>query len=187
MKYLPLILLAALTFGLCFLADKVFAAIFRSRRQHRSGRQVRLRNRVALWGLGMVLLAAVCLVFFWGASLFWLGFLLLAMGAGVLYYYLSFGVYYDEQGFLVSGAGKKSRLYTYGQIVAQQLYNSQGSIVVELQLDDGSVVQVQDSMEGTFPFLDYAFDRWRQAKGLEEADCPFHDPAKSCWFPPVEV
>ncbi len=187
MEYLWIVILAALTFGLCFLADKGFAAVFRSRSQHKSGLQVRLRKRVALYGLAMALLAAVCLVFCWGDALFWAGLVLLVMGLGVLCYYLSFGVFYDDEGFFVSGMGKKGRLYAYDQIVAQQLYNSQGSIVVELQLSDGSVVHIQDSMEGAYPFLDFAFDKWRQAKGLEKADCPFHDPEKSCWFPAVEV
>ena len=36
------IVLMAAVFGLCFLVDKGFAAIFRNRSQHRSGKAVRL-------------------------------------------------------------------------------------------------------------------------------------------------
>lgn len=188
MKYLWVVILALLTFGACFGLDKLFSKVFRASRQHRGGLKVTLRKRVAVFGLLMLLLGLVCLLFYWGSPtvVFWSGWILLFMGICMLVYYLSFGVYYDEEGFVYSRFGKKSKLYTYDQILTQQLYNSQGSVLVELQLSDGSTVPVQDSMEGGFAFLDYAFARWLAAKGLTGEDCPFHKPEKCCWFAPQQ-
>lgn len=189
MEYVWIAVLALLTFGVCFLLDKLFSKAFRGREQHRSGLRVKLRKRMAVFGLLVVMLGVVCVIFYWGSYpvIFWSGWILLLMGICMLVYYLSFGVYYDEEGFVYSRFGKKSKLYTYDQICAQQLYNSQGSILVELQLSDGSTVPVQDSMEGGFAFLDYAYERWLGGKHLSEEECSFHDLEKCCWFPSAEV
>ncbi len=189
MEYVWILILALITFLTCFLLDKLFSKVFRGRSQHTSGKSVKLRKRVATFGLLVLLLGAVCVIFYWGTHpvIFWSGWILLLMGGGMLVYYLSFGIYYDEEGFVYSRFGRKSHTYTYDQIQRQQLYNSQGSLLVELHLVDGSTVPVQDNMEGGFPFLDYAFDRWLQAKGLTREECAFHDPQKCCWFPMVEV
>ena len=61
-----------------------------------------------------------------------------------------------------------------------------GNIVVELTMDTGSTVSLQSTMDGVYPFLDAAFSAWCRQKGIREADCPFHDPSKSWWFPHEE-
>lgn len=189
MEYVWIVVIALLTFGVCFALDKLFSKAFRSSSQHRSGNRVKLRNRVAVFGLLVMLLAIVCIIFYWTSHpvIFWSGWILLLMGGGLLAYYLSFGVYYDEQGFVYSRFGRKSKLYTYDQIAAQQLYSSHGSILVELHLGDGTTLTVQDNMDGGFAFLDYAFARWREIRGLGEEECSFHNPEKCQWFPTVEV
>ncbi len=189
MKYAWIVVLALATFGLCFLFDKLFSKAFRSSEQHRSGQKVKLRKRTATYGLLMTVLGFACVIFYWGSNgvIFWGGWIVLLMGVSLLTYYLSFGIYYDENGFVYSRFGRQSKLYTYGQIQNQQLYNSQGSILVELHLADGATLPVQDSMDGCFAFLDYAFERWLEESGLTREECAFHDPQRSCWFPPVEV
>lgn len=189
MEYLWIAVLALVTFGLCFLFDKLFSKIFRDREQHRSGKKVKQRKRTATYGLLMAVLGIVCVIFYWGSNgvIFWGGWIVLLMGAALLTYYLSFGIYYDEEGFVYSRFGRQSKLYTYDAIQNQQLYNSQGSILVELHLEDGSTVPVQDSMEGGFAFLDYAFERWLKTAGLTREECSFHDPDRCCWFPALEV
>lgn len=188
MEYLWIAILALATFGLCFLVDKLFSKAFRGRQQHRSGQKVKLRKRTATYGLLMAVLGLVCVIFYWGSGvIFWGGLIVLLMGVALLAYYLSFGIYYDEDGFVYSRFGRRSTLYGYGQIQNQQLYNSQGSILVELHLSDGSTIPVQDSMEGGFAFLDYAFGRWLEANGLTREECSFHNSEQSCWFPPLEV
>ncbi len=188
-EYVWILAMAALTLGVCFLLDKLFSKVFRGTQQHRSGHSVKLRKRVATFGLLVVLLGAVCVIFYWGTHpvIFWSGWILLLMGCGMLAYYLSFGIFYDKEGFVYSRFCRKSQTYTYSQIQRQQLYNSQGSILVELYLSDGTTVPVQDNMEGGFAFLDYAFDRWLQARGMSQEDCAFYNPQKCCWFPGAEV
>ena len=46
----------------------------------------------------------------------------MAVGIGLTVYYMTFGVFYDEDTFLYSTFGKKSVTYRYGQIREQRLY-----------------------------------------------------------------
>ena len=112
----------------------------------------------------------------------------LIVGAGLVVYYLSFGVFYDEDTLLLTGFGKKPRSWKFCQIRSQKLYMIQGgSVVVELHMDDGNTVSVQTrSMEGTYPFLDHAFSAWCRQKGICPETCEFHDPSNSKWFPDTE-
>ena len=114
------------------------------------------------------------------------GAILIVAGIALVVYYMTFGVFYDEDAFVYTSFGKKSITYQYNQIKAQQLYNSYGTIVIELQMTDGRAVSLQAGMDGVYPFLDKAFSRWLVQTGRTETDCPFHDPQNSCWFPPVE-
>ena len=41
-------------------------------------------------------------------------------------------------------------------------------------------------MDGGIAFLDYAFARWCEVKGLNPKECAFHDPSKFRWFPAEE-
>lgn len=104
----------------------------------------------------------------------------------LLTYYLSFGIYYDDDTFLVSTFGRKSVTYRYGEICAQQLYVSMGNTLIELHMKNGKTVNLQASMTGVYPFMDKAFAGWLRQTGRREADCPFHDPENSCWFPKAE-
>ncbi len=188
MHYVWIILIALVTFGVCFVVDKSFSALFQNR-DKTDRRIVRLRKRMLVFGVLVAILGLTCVVFYYGKHpvMFWSGVALMLMGGGMVYYHLSFCVHYDEEGFRYSIFGKKSRNYTYDQIRFQQLYNSQGSIVVELHMVGGDALLIQDSMEGSAAFLDYAFERWCAIKGLDKAQCGFHDPEKSCWFPQSEV
>ena len=62
-----------------------------------------------------------------------------------------------------------------------------GSVIVELHMDDGSAVSLQSTMDGAIPFLDYAFARWCENRGIEADACEFHDPGTFRWFPEGEV
>ena len=112
---------------------------------------------------------------------------MLAMGVFLAVYYLSFGIFYDGESFLMSRFGKKDAEHRYGEIVGQKLYVVQGgSVVAELYLKDGSTVSLQSTMDGVYPFLDTAFAGWCLQTGRDPESCDFHDPSKSLWFPPVE-
>ena len=184
---LSVLLVAAVVFGVCYLADKGFSKIFRGAKQHQSGLSVRPSKKYAAFGmiLAVVGLGAV----FNGLSgdnvLLVGGIIVIVMGIGLIVYYLTTGLFYDKDSFLYTSLGKKSLAYSYRDIQSQQLYNAQGNLVVELYMTDGKSVTVHGNMTGAFDFLDKAFYGWCSQRGIAPEDCQFHDPANSCWFPPA--
>ena len=180
-----IILVAAATFGICFLFDKGFQRAFRGQVQHKTGLSVRLNKKYGAFG-GIAILLGVGALFA-GLKDGWVltaggGFIAL-IGVGLVVYYMTFGVFYDEESFILTTFGKKSVTYRYEEICTQQLYNSYGNIVIELHMRDGRAVQLQAGMIGVYPFLDKAFSAWCRQKGIDEESCDFHDPQNSRWFP----
>ena len=190
MSTMAVVVVAAATFGVCFLLDKLFTKIFRNQAEHHSGLAVRLNKRYAVFGLVLSVLGVMAI--FTGISdgpiLLWGGVIVLLMGLALVGYYLSFGVFYAEDSFVVTSFGKKSITYRYSDILQQRLYIIQGgNVMVELHMTDGQAVSLQSSMEGMYPFLDHAFAAWCRQTGREAEDCDFHDPSNSIWFPMEEV
>ena len=184
------ILVAAAVFGLCFAVDKGFAKSFRNQIQHKSGLSVRLSKRYALFGLILTVIGilAICMGLTDGPVLLWGGVIVLLMGAGLITYYLTFGIFYDADSFIFTTFGKKSVVYSFSDIREQKLYVVQGgSIIVELHMADGRAVSLQSTMEGTYPFLDHAFAAWCRQTGRNPEECEFHDPSNSLWFPMEET
>lgn len=189
MNLFSIVLVAALTFGVCFLLDRGYTGIFRNKAQHRSGLAVRVSRRYASFGLILCVLGIVA--FFTGLTsgktLLWGGVLVLLIGIGLTVYYMSFGIFYDADSFILTTFGRKSRTYQFRDIKSQQLYLIQGgSIVIELHMTDGGAVSVQSPMEGAYPFLDHAFAAWCRQTGRDPESCTFHDPANHLWFPSEE-
>ena len=185
----PILVIAAIIFGICYLVDKAFARLFRSKAQHRSGRAVRANKRYGIFGVILTVLGilAICVGITDGPVLIWGGIFVLLMGICLAVYYLSFGIFYDGESLLYCRFGKKDLTYYYKDIVGQKLYLIQGgSIVVELHMADGSAVSVQSSFDGVYPFLDTAFAGWCLQTGRDPQSCDFHDPSQSLWFPTVE-
>lgn len=182
------LLVAAATFGVCFLVDKGFTKLFRSQSQHYSGLSVRLNRKYG--AIGLILCVIGIGAIFTGLSATWVliagGAIVTLMGAALVVYYMTFGIFYDKESFVYTSFGKKSVTYRYAEIKAQQLYNASGAIVIELHLTDGRAVQLHASMEGAYAFMDKAFFRWLEQTGRVQEDCAFFDPQNSCWFPPVE-
>ena len=188
-QLIPIALVAAVIFGICYLVDKTFSKLFRSKAQHRSGMAVRANKRYGLFGVVLTILGilAICVGVTDGPVLLWGGVIVLLMGIALAVYYLSFGIFYDGESLLLQRFGKKDVTHYYRDIVGQKLYLIQGgSIVVELHMADGSAVSVQSSFEGVYPFLDTAFAGWCLQTGRDPLDCDFHDPSQSLWFPTVE-
>ncbi len=188
MEYIAILIIGAAVFGLCFLADKGFTKTFRGTKQHKSGLSVRLSKRYGSIGLIIAVLGVACMIMGWSAG--WLlpvvGAILLLTGTALVVYYMTFGIYYDQDGFVLTTFGKRSNLYRYSDIKAQQLYTGNGTVIIELYMKDGRAVQLHAAMDGAYAFLDSAFDRWLEQTGKTIADCPFHNKEQSCWFPPVE-
>ena len=187
MQYILMLLVAVCPLGLCYGADKGFTTLFRGRPQHNSGRCVRVNRKYAVAGILLAVLGLSSLFNMGESKLFlFAGILLIPTGIFLIIYYMSFGIYYDDDGFLYSSFGKKSVAYEYGQIRGQQLYSASGSIVIELHMEDGSTVSLQAGMPGIYPFLDEAFAGWCRQTEHDPENCSFHDPANTCYFPPME-
>ena len=184
------ILIIAATFGVMFLLDKGLTKLFRSRDQHHSGTAVRLKKHfgilsLALMGLGLLGIAT----YFTDRSLALLvGSLLILPGGAVLgLYYLTHGIFYDDDSFLYVSFGRNAREYRYADITAQKLYEIQGgSLLVELHMRDGKTVSVQGTMEGAATFLDKAAHARMRQLGLNSHECDWFDETQGRWFPPVE-
>ena len=189
MTFFLILLIAAAVFGLCFAVDKAFAKLFRSKAQHRSGRAVRANKRYGLFGIILSVLGimAICVGISDGSVLLWGGVIVLLMGICLAVYYLSFGVFYDGETFLLSRFGKKEVTYRFSEIKGQKLYLVQGgNVIIELHMADGGTVSLQSTMDGVYPFLDTAFAAWCLQTGRDPQSCDFHDPSQSLWFPTVE-
>ena len=189
MEYIAVLLTAALVFGLCFLCDKGFEKLFRNQAQHFSGLSVRLNKRYAAFGAILIALGAAALFagLSSGAVMTVCGILIILMGGGLVVYYATFGIFYDDNGFIVTTFGKRSTTYRYRDIRGQRLYLIQGgSVVVELHMADGRAVSLQSTMDGTYAFLDIAFAGWCRQTGRTAEGCTFYNPAEHCWFPGPE-
>lgn len=188
MELLAVLLVAAAVFGVCFLIDKGFTKLFRSQAQHMSGLAVRLSKKYGTYGLVFFVLGIAALLTGIGENTLLAvgGGFVAVVGVGLVVYYMTFGVFYDGDTFLLTTFGKKSKVYRYRDIQFQQLYNNYSHTVIELHLNDGRAVQLQDSMDGAYDFLDKAFAAWCTQKGIRQEDCAFHDPENSCWFPSQE-
>ena len=183
MQIIPILIVGGLVMLACWGVDKLFQKLFRSKAQHRSGLAVRASKRYGAIG---VILAAVGIGATFVTDLLIPGLLVLVLGAALCVYYLSVGIFYNEESFLVSKPFMKDREYAYRDIRAQQLYLiAGGNTVVELHMADGKTVSVQAFMSGAYPFLDQAFTSWCAQTGTDPESCEFHDPSQSCWFPPV--
>lgn len=189
MDILFILLFGAAVFGLCFLIDRLFKKLFRSKKQHITGRSVRLTKRYGSFGALMVTLG-VASIFAWLNGAEWIlvagGCLVLVVGIGLIVYYLTFGIYYDDDSFLYHTFGKRGVTYEYGDIIGQKLYTASGNIIVELHMKDGKTVAIQSTMDGPYDFLDEAFAGWCRQTEHDPENCEFHDPSNSQWFPMME-
>ena len=189
MQAIVILIIAALVFLICRVVDKLFSKLFRSKAQHRSGMAIRASKRYGIFGvmfsvLGILGIVTGCT----GDSvLTWAGLVVLLMGIALAVHYLSFGIFYDGESFLLCRFGRKSQEHRYEEIVSQKLYVlTGGSTVIELTLKDGSTVSVQSTMDGVYPFMDTAFAGWCMETGRKMEECDFYDPSKSWWFPHEE-
>ncbi len=189
MDWLIILIVAAVTFGICYLCDLAFKKLFRNQKEHESGKSVRMDGKSAAFGLisGVVGIAAIITGLDQGWFLCAGGALLILIGAALVVRYLTFGIFYSDERFVLTSFGKGSGTYYFKDICAQQLYNNHGYTIIELHMSDGRSVLLQQSMRGVYPFLDHAFACWLRQTGRTEEMCSFYDPANSCWFPPLEV
>ena len=188
MEIIGVIIIAAAVFGVCFLVDKLFQKLFRSRSQHLSGLSIRVNKRYGSFGLILVVLGVGAIFAGMGEKWFLVagGGVVILLGVGLVLYYLTVGIYYDEESFLSCGFLGKGRTFRYGQIRTQQLYTNGGGIIIELTMENGETVQLHSGMKDIYAFMDKAFAGWLVQTGKAKEDCPFYDPDNSRWFPSAE-
>lgn len=184
------LIVAAVVFAAMYGIDRGFTKVFRSQAQHQSGTAVRLKKGYGVAAVLLCVLSVLSLMQFLlnGEKLMlFCSVVLLAMGGGLGAYYLSHGIFYDDETFLFTTLGRKGVTYRYADITGQKLYVLQGgSYLVELYMAQGGTVPVQTSMPGAYDFLDKACHaRFRQL-GVNSFECDWFDEGSSCWFPPVE-
>ena len=184
------ILVIAATFAALFAIDKGLTKLFRSRKQHRSGSAVRLKKHYGILSLALMILGALGIVIWFSDRTLALlvgGILVLPGGAVLGIYYLTHGIFYDDEGFLYTTFGNRSAEYRYGDIRHQKLYEIQGgTLLVELHMADGSAVSVQGNMEGAYDFLSKAAHARMRQLGLNSHECDWFDETEGRWFPPME-
>jgi hypothetical protein len=184
------LLVAAATFGVMFLLDKGLTKLLRSRTQHRSGTAVRLKKHFGILSLALMILGALAVInglIETNTALLLGGLVILPGGAALGIYYLTHGIFYDDDTFLYVSFGNRSREYRYGDIQGQKLYEIQGgNLLVELHMTHGSTVSVQGNMEGAPSFLDKAAHARMRQLMLNSHECPWFDETQGRWFPPVE-
>ena len=189
MSIFSILLIAAVVFGACRIIDILFTNAFRSKAQHRSGLAVRVSKHYGVFGVGLIVLGilAMGVGVTGGSALILGGAVVLIMGICLSVYYLTHGIFYDGESFLVASFRKEDRVYQFEQIREQKLYLVQGgNVIIELYMDDDTSVSLQSSMDGVYLFLDTAFAAWCMQKGIDPQTCDFHDPSKSWWFPHEE-
>lgn len=189
MQALGILIVAAVVFFLCWVVDRAFTRLFRSRAQQRSGMAVRANKRYGVIGviLGVLGILGIVAGVRGDGLLLWCGAAVLLMGGALAVYYLSFGIFYDGESFLLCRFGRRSQEHRFREIVSQRLYAvTGGSVVIELTLEDGSTLTLQSTMEGVYPFMDTAFAGWCMQTGRKMEACSFYDPSKSWWFPHEE-
>ena len=188
MSLIPVIVLMALFFGVIYLCDKGFTRIFRGKVQHQSGKALRQNKRYASFGLILSILGLASMFAYTAQGWIMLaaGGGILLVGVGMIVFYMTFGVFYDEEGFVLTTFGKKSTTYTYRQIKGQMLFSASGNTVVELHMEDGRTVHLAETILGMGEFMDHAFDQWCRQTGKQPESCDFHDPENSWWFPKME-
>ena len=151
MQAIVILLIAALVFAICWGVDKLFTGLFRSKAQHRSGLAVRASKRYGIFGVMFSVLGILGIItgMVGEQVLLWAGVVVLLMGIGLAVHYLSYGIFYDGESFLLCRFGRRSQEHRYSEIVSQKLYVlTGGSTVIELTLKDGSTVSVQSTMDG---------------------------------------
>ncbi len=177
------------TFAVMFLLDWGFHKFFRQEQQYQTGLAIHLNKRYLVAGilitaLGVAMIGQLANGFRWILVL--AAVVLEIMGIGLLIYYNTFGVFYDEDTFIYRCFGHKAKTYRYEDIQSQQLFTTAGGIMVELDLSDGRTMSLQQNMDGMYAFLDKAsLARFRQL-GINNSTCKWFDKSNSCWFPPRE-
>ena len=188
MKYVLLAALCALVFLVCFLIDKLFSLIFPRSKTEKSGNVVRLPRRNAVAGILLIFVPLVVLLFFipeGGDTLMTVGCVIaIVLGLILLVSYLSFAIYYDDEGFVYKDLRRKKTAYHYSQIKGQRSVMTRSGINSILFVADDEI-NVYSTMQNLNAFLNKAFYKWCAVKNIDPASVE-NNPRMFTWFPDPE-
>ena len=185
MKYVLLLLLCAVVFLACFLIDKLFALIFPKSKTEKSGNVVRLPRRNAIAGVLLIFVPLTVLLFFipeGGDTLMTVGCVIaIVLGVILLVNYLSFAIYYDDEGFVYKDLRRKKTSYHYSQIRGQRSVMTRSGVNSILFVANDEI-NIYSTMQNLNAFLNKAFYKWCEVKQIDPASVE-NNPRMFTWFP----
>jgi len=187
MQYVLYILLVAVIFGLVALADFLLKKLFPKESAMKSGKAVRMPRYSAILGSIMTLLGIIALLFLplEGETFLMVGcVVVLIMGVYLLVNHIRFGIFYDEEQFTYRTLTKKAKTYRYSDIEGQRAFLAKSGLNTTLYAA-GDEIQLYSAMQGLGDFLNKAFFRWCEQKGIDP-DTVENDPSMLVFFPEPE-
>ena len=166
---LPIIIICAVVFLLCFLVDTLLKALRPKSGLGKGVKFVRMPRRSFLFGM-ILLLFPVVAILFWlpkDEKLLRVGCgVIFAMGILLLYYFFSFSIRYDDTAFEYRDLRHKRTRFTYDQIRGQRSVTTRSGVQTVLFVADDSLM-LSEAMQGVNEFLSTAFFKWCAIKGID--------------------
>lgn len=188
MKYVLLLAFCGVVFLLCFLFDKLFQKLFPKSETEKRGQVVRLPRRNAITSILLIFIAVCVLLFLMpegGDTLMLIGCIVaIVMGVIILVSYLSFAIYFDDEGFVCKDLRRKKTAYRYSQIRGQRSVMTRSGVNSTLFVADDEI-NVYSSMQNLNAFLSKAFYKWCEVKEIDPATVE-NNPRMFTWFPDVK-
>ena len=185
MKYVLYLLLIAVIFGLVALVDFVFGKLFPKSKVKKTAKAVRMPRYSFIVGILIVFLCVIGLLFYTQADLFLrIGMVIaMVMGLYMAVNYISFGIFYDDEGFTYRTLSKKAVTFRYADITGQRSFLARSGLNVTL-LAGETEIPLNGSMQGLSDFMNCAFFAWCRQTGLDP-DTQEYDPSTLHYFPEV--
>ena len=188
MKIWMIVGVCAFVFLVCFLLDTLFKHLFPKSKLEKSKQAVRPARRSATFGVILLFVPVVVLLFFMpkgGDTLLLIGCIAaLIFGVILLVNYFSVTIYYDDEKFLYKTLRGGKKEFHYSQIRGQRSLMTRGGINTILFVGDEEI-NLYSSMQNLNAFLNKAFYRWCAAKGIDP-DSVENNPRMFTWFPDPE-
>ena len=185
MKLWMVAVICAFVFLVCFLLDTLLKHLFPKSKLEKSKTAVRPAKRSATFGVLLLFLPVVVLLFFLpegGDTLLTIGCIVaMVLGVILLLNYFSIAIYYGDETFLYKTLRGGKKEFHYSQIRGQRSLMTRGGINTILFVGDEEI-NLYSSMQNLNAFLNKAFYRWCAAKGIDP-DSVENNPRLFTWFP----
>ena len=187
MIYVLYFLLIAAVFGLIALCDFLLKKLLPRPKHSQTGNVVRMPRYSFIFGILMAVFSifALLIIPIDTQRILWLAcWIVLAMGAFLLFNFFRVGIFYDEEGFTYRALTKKSRSFRYEEIRAQESFLARSGWNSTLYVAD-TEVPLTAAMQGVDSFLNKAFFAWCRQKNIDP-DTVENNPTMLVFFPPLD-